>query len=401
MSTVSQIAYTDSFVPRPQLNPPVVSFIVPCYNLGHLLGDCLQSILCQTYTHFEILIMDDCSPDNTPDVARSFSDPRVIHIRNDKNLGHLRNYNKGIELSKGRYIWLISADDSLRKPYVLSRYVDVLERNPEVGYVTCPAVCLEDGQEAGVMAHTLAPGTKDRIFTSREFLELLLQSNIVPAPATMARKQCYEQVSMFPLDLPYGGDWYLWSVFALQFDVAYLSEPMVYRRMHDKNVSRYFWSEGQTGLIHDEIEVPWRVKRHAEKQGRVDVTSLCDRLIASTYSRTILRHSEEKRQIGITIEQFKHSVADHANSSDEQKRISSFVYATLADGYFDRADFPQAENFYRSCLNLDPSSLAVWVKLGLTRLGTLGKQLKDFLGRTHRLLHHYRALTKQSFGRNL
>jgi glycosyltransferase involved in cell wall biosynthesis len=57
--------------------------------------------------------MDDCSPDNTPEVARSLQDPRVKHIRNNPNLGHLRNYNKGISLSRVKYVWLISADDYL------------------------------------------------------------------------------------------------------------------------------------------------------------------------------------------------------------------------------------------------------------------------------------------------
>lgn len=61
--------------------------------------------------------MDHCSPDGTPEVAKSFRDSRVVHPRNEPNLGHLRNYNKGIGLAHGRYIWLISADDYLLRPY--------------------------------------------------------------------------------------------------------------------------------------------------------------------------------------------------------------------------------------------------------------------------------------------
>ena len=105
---------------------PTVSFVVPCYKLAHLLGECVDSILGQTYRDFEVLIMDDCSPDNTAEVAQSFTDPRVRHVRNEPNLGHLRNYNKGIELARGKYVWLISADDRLRRPYVLERYVRCL-----------------------------------------------------------------------------------------------------------------------------------------------------------------------------------------------------------------------------------------------------------------------------------
>src|SRR3954451_17652801 len=106
---------------------PTVSFVVPCYKLSHLLADCVSSILAQTYGDFEVLIMDDCSPDDTPAVAQSFGDSRVQHIRNEANLGHLRNYNKGVQLARGKYIWLISADDKLRKPHVLENYVQVLE----------------------------------------------------------------------------------------------------------------------------------------------------------------------------------------------------------------------------------------------------------------------------------
>ena len=105
------------------MHTPTVTFVVPCYKLAHLLPECINSILSQSFRDLEILIMDDCSPDNTADTARSFQDSRVRYIRNDQNLGHLRNYNNGIALARGKYIWLISADDYLRRPYVLENYV--------------------------------------------------------------------------------------------------------------------------------------------------------------------------------------------------------------------------------------------------------------------------------------
>src|SRR2546428_2047859 len=77
----------------------MVSFIVPCYNYAHFLGECVSSILRQSYTRFEVLIMDDQSPDNTPEVAGAFGDARVVHIRNERNLGLIANINKGLELA--------------------------------------------------------------------------------------------------------------------------------------------------------------------------------------------------------------------------------------------------------------------------------------------------------------
>ena len=86
---------------------PNVSFVIPCFKLAHLLSECISSILSQSYSDFEVLVMDDCSPDNTKEVAQSFRDQRVKYIRNECNLGPLRNYNKGINLAIGKYVWLI------------------------------------------------------------------------------------------------------------------------------------------------------------------------------------------------------------------------------------------------------------------------------------------------------
>src|SRR6266851_3547325 len=142
---------------------PLVSFVVPCYKLAHLLPQCIESILGQTYRDFEILIMDNCSPDNTPEVAASFNDPRVKHIRNETNIGHVRNFNKGITMARGKYVWLVSADDWLRSPDVLRRYVDVMERNPGVGYVFCRAIEVQGSKQVKVLQWTNC-GPQDRIW---------------------------------------------------------------------------------------------------------------------------------------------------------------------------------------------------------------------------------------------
>jgi glycosyltransferase involved in cell wall biosynthesis len=220
---------------------PVVSFVVPCYKLAHLLPDCIASILGQTYGNFEVLIMDDCSPDNTPEIARSFQDSRVKHIRNDSNLGQLRNYNNGIGLTRGKYVWLISADDYLRRSYVLERYVNLLDRNPGVGCTFCPGVGVRNRIESDLvrwLSHGQSVhGNCDRIIDGHVLLNKLLNENTIVAASAMARRECYERISFFPLNMPWAGDWYLWCVFALYFDVGYFAEPMVCYREHDLSMT--------------------------------------------------------------------------------------------------------------------------------------------------------------------
>src|SRR5215203_4689692 len=162
---------------------PVVSFVVPCYNLAHYLRDCIESILAQEYTDFEILIMDDCSPDDTAAVAASLTDERVQYIRNPQNLRHLQNYNKGIQMSRGKYLWLISADDRLRIPTALGNLVALLDTNPQMSLACAPGILLfSDGQEGKTIGDN---GTNRRIYSSDEFLHESIINNIVVTPGVL------------------------------------------------------------------------------------------------------------------------------------------------------------------------------------------------------------------------
>src|SRR5947207_4985437 len=265
-------------------NTPTVSFVVPCYKLGHLLPDCVNSILGQTYADFEILIMDDCSPDSTPEVAASFCDNRVKHVRNNPNLGHLKNYNKGIQMARGKYVWLISADDYLRRPYVLQRYVEVMETNPRVGYTFCPGVVLRGGKEDGVLGYSVY-GNRDCIISGHRVLGKLLGSNIVIAASALVRRECYDRLGLFPLnaqwaganlDFGWNGDWYLWCIFALYFDVAYFADPMVCYREHDLAMTNYFTQkENVQKCLAADIGMLWLVRQKAQQAGLVTVANEC------------------------------------------------------------------------------------------------------------------------------
>ena len=160
---------------------PKVSIVVPCYRLGHFLRGCVESILAQTYRNFEVLIMDDCSPDDTMCVAPSFDGLRDRYVRNESTLRHCVNFDKGIRLTRGEYVWVISADDCLRRLYVLERYVAVMDGQPAVGYACCAAMELEDGRER--LAGYSLVAEQDTIFNGRASLlnTHMLSGNVVVA----------------------------------------------------------------------------------------------------------------------------------------------------------------------------------------------------------------------------
>lgn len=371
---------TGGNLPRKSTSTPVVSFVVPCYQLGHLLRECVDSILDQTYENFEALIMDDCSPDNTPQIAAAFLDPRVIHVRNRENVGHLANYNKGIGLARGDYIWLISADDKLLKPYVLQRFVDLLTEQASVGFVFCPAVRFRGAEELGVQG---LHGEVDTIWRPREFLrQNLVSGNSVPAPSGLVRRQCYDRVGGFPLDLPFAGDWYMWSAFAFHFDVAYLAEPMVGRRDHASNMTKWFERRGHL-LVADEFEVLWRLLGMAESASERDLVATVRKAMEWRYGFRVAEHMSGST-IGMTLEDFERSVDQHQENSRLQRSIRSEVYARVADSHCEAGGIAVARAWLRKSLWQRPTNLRTAMKLALLHLGPVGKRALDLLSGSSR-----------------
>ena len=111
---------------------PKVSVVIPAYNQAEFLVKALQSVLNQTYTDFEIIVVDDASPDHTSEVVTQFDDPRVMFVTHEVNRGLPAARNTGIRAASGELIALLDADDYFH-PQKLQAHVNFLTRNPEVG----------------------------------------------------------------------------------------------------------------------------------------------------------------------------------------------------------------------------------------------------------------------------
>lgn len=130
---------------------PTISILLPAFNAGQTLDLALRSLCGQTFSDFEILLLDDGSDDDTAEIARAFSDPRVRVIQDGLRLGLARRLNMGIELARGRYIARMDADD-VSFPERLARQVAFLEAHPDVDLVGCRAVAFRtDGEVLGLL----------------------------------------------------------------------------------------------------------------------------------------------------------------------------------------------------------------------------------------------------------
>jgi glycosyltransferase involved in cell wall biosynthesis len=352
---------------------PTVSFVVPTYKLAHLVGECLESIRAQSFEDYEILLMDDCSPDDTASVAEAFADPRLRYVRNETNLGHLANYNKGLGLARGRYLWLISADDRLRSTDVLSRFVEALEGDPRIAFVFCPAMGLRDGADSGIVRFCWNPPDA-AVLEGRDLLKILLERNCIASPAVLVRAAAYREAGWFPLDLPYAGDWYLWCRFALGTRVAYLPEPMIHYRLHSQSMSEALSSGRPEQMVRDDIAVRWRIKHDASALGQTAVRRMAAERIAGDYAARIMRREQGLRE-GMSFDECVSSIRQHAASAGEASEAIARMSEELADLLRARGRLDEARRHYNAAIRRTPLAWRALAKRSLLTLGRSGVRL--------------------------
>lgn len=224
---------------------PKVSVIVPNYNHARFLACRLDSIIGQTFTDFEVIILDDASTDGSAQVIADFSKkwPARV-IMNEHNTGNpFKQWNRGVGESQGEFIWIAETDDNAN-PDLLERLVSVLEANPNVGLAYCQSDRID---ENGVRIGSLADWTADIDVTRwqtdfigpgiKECAEALIIKNTIPnASAVVFRREVFERAGGATDTMRLCGDWMTWVSMLLISDVAFVSASLNRFRAHPNSV---------------------------------------------------------------------------------------------------------------------------------------------------------------------
>lgn len=214
-----------------------IDVIVPCYRYGHFLRECVTSVLRQSLADVRVLIIDDASPDETPQVAAALSaeDARVEVRRHDVNRGHIATYNEGIEWVMADYLLILSADDFLL-PGALARAVAFLDAHPEVGFVYGRWINYQTGEPVSIPpARPEEP--EWRIFEGGEFIRHLIPENHLATPTAVVRTRLQKELGGYRAHLPHAGDLEMWMRFAIHAPVGALAAYQAAYRRHDRNMS--------------------------------------------------------------------------------------------------------------------------------------------------------------------
>jgi glycosyltransferase involved in cell wall biosynthesis len=216
------------------MTAPTVSVCVPTYNRAGFLRECLASILGQTFTDFELVVVDNASTDETPDLVRGLRDPRLRYERNPENLGQIRNLNRCVELARGDLVCIFH-DDDVYDPRILERQQAVFARHPRVGLVhTAVWLLTEDGRVHKL--HRVA--RRDYVRPGVEaFVAYLREAHDIVFSTVMVRRQCYGEAGPFEPRF-HCADFDMWLRIALRWDVAYLADPLAGYRIHANTVSQ-------------------------------------------------------------------------------------------------------------------------------------------------------------------
>jgi glycosyltransferase involved in cell wall biosynthesis len=204
--------------------PPLVSVVLPAYNCAHYVGEAIESMLAQTFIDFELIVIDDGSKDDTPAVIGRYTDPRLLLVRQE-NCGLAETLNRGIALSRGRYIARQDADD-FSFPTRLEKQVAFLDAHLNCALVGTWAEIWRERTKTNRVHHH-PPDSSTLKF------ELLFDNPFVHS-SIMLRKSALDHLGMYCTDLGRQPpeDYELWSRLARVYEVANIPEILhVYREV--------------------------------------------------------------------------------------------------------------------------------------------------------------------------
>lgn len=222
------------------MSTPCVKIIVPCYRYADVLEGCVTSVLAQAGVQVRVLVLDDCSPDHTPEVARRLAagDPRVEYRRNARNRGLVATANEGLEWAHdGDYTVLLSADDLLVEG-ALHRATTIMERDPAVGMVYGHGLYWhEDRPVPQPRGHWRATKT----WRGEEWIRLRCRNaqNCISSPEVVTRTTVQRAVGGYDPACRLASDLNMWLRVASVSDVAYvLGAPQAVYRVHADSMLR-------------------------------------------------------------------------------------------------------------------------------------------------------------------
>jgi glycosyltransferase involved in cell wall biosynthesis len=206
-------------------NTPFISVLMPVYNCENYVFEAVESILQQTYIHFELLIIDDCSTDDTLRICKSFEDERIVIIEKEKNTGYTNSLNYGLKISKGKYIARMDGDD-ISLPTRFEKQVAFLQKSKD------SEACGSSIQIINSIKILKHPSSYDDIKVKLCF------SNSFYHPTMMFRREVLLE-NNYDKNFEPAEDYDLWTKLIFKIKMVNIDEVLLKYRVHENQISNY------------------------------------------------------------------------------------------------------------------------------------------------------------------
>lgn len=284
-----------AFVDYMGVGKPLVSVVVPNYNHAPYLKERIDSILSQSYKNIDLIILDDCSKDDSMDIIRLYEDRARIVVNKENSGSPFRQWMKGIEMAKGSFVWIAESDDS-SDPLFLEKAVEAMTSSGSVLAFSRSKEIDSEGHALGIQRYQ-RDMEEDFSMDGKKFIKRYLSRKNVVANASAAvfRKDAALKADREFMDYSGAGDILFWSSIAEKGRVSFIAEPLNLFRQHGSNRTVQDALSGKG--LHESLMVYRRLyeKGYISRLGMIRLLS--DNLYRIKYVAAF--SSEEERQAAI------------------------------------------------------------------------------------------------------
>ena len=233
------------------IDRPLWSVVIPTYNCAEFLKETLQSVLAQDPGEviMEIIVVDDHSTKDDPEaVVKEFGKGRVKFIRQEKNVGKVKNYETGLTISKGTYIHQLHGDDKVL-PGFYKEMEAIFNESPNAGAAFCRTNYIDS--KSRVTGVTGMIQDKEGIVPN--MLEKLYTKQYIQTPSMVVKREVYETIGCFDRRLNCMEDWEMWIRIANNYPIAVSNKVLAAYRSHEENATNNTFKDGTALKTHQLI----------------------------------------------------------------------------------------------------------------------------------------------------
>ena len=220
-------------------NAPFISVLMPVYNGSKHIREAIDSILSQTHANFELIIIDDCSRDNTIEIVKSYKDKRIVLLQNEVNLRTASSLNKAIEIAKGKYLARMDQDD-ISYPKRFEKQIAFLEDNPDYGI--CGTQLRNFGEHVKGEIDTNTPLLHEELQLRNLYYVAFDHTSVMMRRSVLINKNLRYRVGVI------AEDYSLWIQILLVAKGANLEEVLMKRRVHGASTTSTLYKKIETDL---------------------------------------------------------------------------------------------------------------------------------------------------------